>query len=256
METIDNIITAYDAVKMNGVSQGVILLCTVIALLIVINKFLTAYHEAQADGANINMKSFYKLFEIYINAFVIIMVAPVAFSVVENCLGFLQNELIAYYQKDLDFSIDEAIKQFVYDYIDEVQRNNNWFGQQLQEVLVLPWSIFGYTIVLYATKYVFFFYASGRYLYLILLEIVTPIAVILYMDKDTRNFTHSYLKNLFICYMLIPAFLIANTFGDLISSNIMHMIGANKYSLLGLLFALIFKLFLFAKAVKYTNQLI
>lgn len=256
METINNIITAYDAVKMNGVSQGVILLCTVIALLIVINKFLTAYHEAQADGANINMKSFYKLFEIYINAFVIIMVAPVAFSVVENCLALIQDELIGLYQKDIDFSIDKAIEQFVYDYIDEINRNNNWFGQQLQEVLVLPWSIFGYTVVLYATKYVFFFYASGRYLYLILLEIVTPVAVILYMDKDTRNFTHSYLKNLFICYMLIPAFLIANIFGDLISSNVMHMMGTNKYSLLGLLFALVFKLFLFAKAVKYTNQLI
>lgn len=256
METIDNITSAYDAVKMNTVTQGVILLCTLIALIIVINKFLTAYHEAQADGANINMKSFYKLFEIYINAFVIIMVAPVAFSVIEQCLGAIQNELIAYYQKDIDFSIDEAIEQFVYDYVDEVQRNNNWFGQQLQEIIMLPVSIMLYTIVLYATKYIFFFYAAGRYLYLILLEIVTPIAIILYMDKDTRSFTHAYFKNLFICYMLIPAFLIANTFGTIVSDNVMHMMYLNKYSSMGLLFALIFKLFLFAKAVKYTNQLI
>ena len=75
---------------------------------------------------------------------------------------------------------------------------------------MLPFNIAAYTILLYATKYIFFFFASARYLYLILLEIVTPIAVILYMDEKTRHYTHAYLKNLFVCYMTIPAFLIAN----------------------------------------------
>ena len=34
-----------------------------------------------------------------------------------------------------------------------------------------------YTILLYATKYIFFFFASARYLYLILLEIVTQMCI-------------------------------------------------------------------------------
>ena len=51
---------------------------------------------------------------------------------------------------------------------------------------MLPFNIAAYTILMYATKYIFFFFASARYLYLILLEIVTPIAVILYMDEKTR----------------------------------------------------------------------
>lgn len=159
------------------------------------------------------MKQFFKLFYIYIYVFAIIMVAPFAFTIVETALGNLQNELISHYQEDVNISIDEAIVTFTKDYIEDVQRRHNWVGQQIQEVIMLPFNIAAYTILLYATKYIFFFFASARYLYLILLEIVTPIAVILYMDEKTRHYTHAYLKNLFVCYMTIPAFLIANALG-------------------------------------------
>lgn len=257
MEVIDNVISAYEAVKMNGVSQGIIALCSFIAVIIVIQKFVTAWKEAFSEGDKpVDMKQFFKLFYIYIYVFAIIMVAPFAFTIVETALGNLQNELISHYQEDVDLSIDEAIVTFTKDYIEDVQRRHNWVGQQIQEVIMLPFNIAAYTILLYATKYIFFFFASARYLYLILLEIVTPIAVILYMDEKTRHYTHAYLKNLFVCYMTIPAFLIANALGSIIAENIMHMCGQNKYTMLGLLFAFVFKLFLFAKSVKFCRELL
>ena len=43
LEVIDNVTKAYEAVKFNGVSKSLIALCTFIAVLIVINKFVTAY---------------------------------------------------------------------------------------------------------------------------------------------------------------------------------------------------------------------
>ena len=256
MEVIDNVISAYEAVKMNGVSQGIIALCSFIAVIIVIQKFVTAWKEAFSEGDKpVDMKQFFKLFYIYIYVFAIIMVAPFAFTIVETALGNIQNELISRYQEDVDLSIDEAIVTFTKDYIEDVQRRHNWVGQQIQEVIMLPFNIAAYTILLYATKYIFFFFAAARYLYLILLEIVTPIAVILYMDEKTGHYTHAYLKNLFVCYMTIPAFLIANALGSIIAENIMHMCGQNKYTMLGLLFAFVFKLFLFAKSVRFCREL-
>lgn len=47
---IDNVISAYEAVKMNGVSQGIIALCSFIAVIIVIQKFVTAWKEAIVSG--------------------------------------------------------------------------------------------------------------------------------------------------------------------------------------------------------------
>lgn len=257
MEVIDNVLSAYEAVKYNDVSKSLIALCTFIAVLIVINKFVTAYKLAYTEGdGQINAKKFFDLFSIYLYTLGIIMLAPFAFSIVEKGLGDLQNEMIQYYQIDIDLSIDEAIATFTKDYIEDIHRQNNWVGQQIQEVIVLPITISVYIILLYATKYIFFFFASARYLYLIMLEIATPLAIVLYMDEKTRNYAHTYLRNLFICYMLIPAFLIANAFGSVISDNIMQMVGENKYSILGLLFAFIFKLYLFTKGTRYCRELI
>lgn len=154
---IDNVISAYEAVKMNGVSQGIIALCSFIAVIIVIQKFVTAWKEAFSEGDKpVDMKQFFKLFYIYIYVFAIIMVAPFAFTIVETALGNLQNELISHYQEDVDLSIDEAIVTFTKDYIEDVQRRHNWVGQQIQEVIMLPFNIAAYTILLYATKYIFF----------------------------------------------------------------------------------------------------
>ena len=74
MEVIDNMISAYEAVKMNGVSQGIIALCSFIAVIIVIQKFATAWKEAFSEGDKpVDMKQFFKLFYIYIYVFAIIM---------------------------------------------------------------------------------------------------------------------------------------------------------------------------------------
>ena len=52
MEVIDNVISAYEAVKMNGVSQGIIALCSFIAVIIVIQKFVTAWKRPLARGTS------------------------------------------------------------------------------------------------------------------------------------------------------------------------------------------------------------
>lgn len=50
MEVIDNVIQAYEAVKLNDVSKGIIALCTFVAIIIVIQKFVTAWKEAFSEG--------------------------------------------------------------------------------------------------------------------------------------------------------------------------------------------------------------
>ena len=73
MEVIDNVIQAYEAVKLNDVSKGIIALCTFVAIIIVIQKFVTAWKEAFSEGDRpADMKQFFKLFYIYIYVFAII----------------------------------------------------------------------------------------------------------------------------------------------------------------------------------------
>src|SRR5699024_10406689 len=114
-----------------------------------------------------------------------------------------------------------AVMTFTKDYIEEVNRRSNWVGKQIDEVIVLPFNIAIYTLLLYATKYIFFFFAAARYLYLILLVIVTPIAIILYLDENTKHYTYDYIHELSVCYMMTSAILIANSMGNVIAENIM-----------------------------------
>lgn len=75
MEVIDNVIRAYEAVKLNDVSKGIIALCTFVAVIIVIQKFVTAWKEAFSEGEKpADMKHFFRLFYIYIYVFAVIIV--------------------------------------------------------------------------------------------------------------------------------------------------------------------------------------
>lgn len=93
MEVIDNVIRAYEAVKLNDVSKGIIALCTFVAVIIVIQKFVTAWKEAFSEGEKpADMKHFFRLFYIYIYVFAVIMAAPFAFTIVEKALHRAQKE--------------------------------------------------------------------------------------------------------------------------------------------------------------------
>ena len=72
-------------------------------------------------------------------------------------------------------------------------------------------------------------FASARYLYLAILKIGTPIAIVCSIDEKTRHITETYLKNLFYCYIMLPCFLILGLF---------------------------LKMFLFGKAFQYARQII
>ena len=88
MEVIDNVIQAYEAVKMNDVSKGVIALCSFIAIIIVIQKFVTAWKEAFSEGEKpADMKQFFRLFYIYIYVFGIIICRPVCLYDCRNGTG-------------------------------------------------------------------------------------------------------------------------------------------------------------------------
>ena len=63
-------------------------------------------------------------------------------------------------------------------------------------------------------KYTYTFFILGRYMYLMMLELVAPIAIVLIIHDSTRSYFYSWLKNMIICYLLIPLFLLADKFSN------------------------------------------
>jgi hypothetical protein len=63
-------------------------------------------------------------------------------------------------------------------------------------------------------KYTYTFFILGRYMWLLMLELVAPIAIVLCIHETTRSYFFTWIKNMIICYMLIPMFLLADIFSN------------------------------------------
>ena len=91
-------------------------------------------------------------------------------------------------------------------------------------------------------------YLSLRYLYLIVLELFGGIALALYLNKETRNMTYMWLKNMLFCYAMLPVFAMANTMAEQIIDSYIGNNTVYSYNILIIGFGLILKLFLFKKS--------
>ena len=58
-----------------------------------------------------------------------------------------------------------------------------------------------------------------RYLILILLEVISPLAIACLYNSDTRSSFYTWARQMVGCYMLYPGFVIASVFLDLIVVN-------------------------------------
>ena len=252
MET--SIISAYNAISSLPVTQGMILIASVICSVIVISKIVSGVQEAMQDG-QIDLRSFFKLFSTYIYMLIAISLAPVAFNLVEQGLAQMSDELVTQNQGVINENLDVIIDTFVNEKMDEIDEAGMIEGAILS--LKASIEIFIYTVVVYMTKFLYLIFASARYLYLAILKIGTPIAIVCSIDDKTRHITETYLKNLFYCYIMLPCFLLTNNFSDQIIQNVAGgTFGVSKTEISLLILGLFLKMFLFGKAFQYARQII
>ena len=109
-----------------------------------------------------------------------------------------------------------------------------------------------YVVLNMLYKYLLYMFSSCHYVYLILLELIAPVAVVCALDKSTFSYFQSWVRNMIICYLMIPALIIANLFADsvltVLNDSVFNIpigsIGLIIFLLLGVL--LKFKVFSFA----------
>lgn len=69
-------------------------------------------------------------------------------------------------------------------------------------------------IGIFIYKYTYTFFIVGRYMWLLMLELIAPIAIVLVIHDSTRSYFYTWVKNMIICYLLIPMFLLADKFSN------------------------------------------
>ncbi len=246
-----------------------------IAVLIIISKFINCYKEAFTDNDKpANIKHFFNLFGIYVYTIIVILTAPVVFNVfeqgllvVEKSLAEKGNEIAPVY---LDASSLESNSKFIEEFNkrweeqeEREAKNRGTFANIINDFNPLKYMAVEIMKIFHiainrCNAYLIYLFALGRYLWLILLHLVMPFAIVLYLDDKTKQYTYTWLKNLFHCYLIIPALFIANAFADkvlsLFSTENPLMYGNTSANFL--IITLILKWVLFSKAIRFTKELI
>lgn len=258
-DVLENIKKAYSAIiEKNEVGNGMYTVAALICVIILINKFISAYKEAYSGDAQrpINVKSFFTLFYTYFICAGIIIAASPVINMIEELLADVQTSFMSKFPEPKDIDGQAMYNELAEEFSSKVKEDNMIVSTL--ESLFFPVYIFIEMLIYYLTEYLYFIFAAGRYLYLALLKIVTPIAVVCSLSEQTRGITITYLKNLAVCYMLIPSYLIANFFAETLSEAIVGSWETTSvnFDLLSLAVALVFKLSLFSAASKYTWKLL
>ena len=59
----------------------------------------------------------------------------------------------------------------------------------------------------------------GRYMFLLLLELISPVAISLFLQRVPGRISIRERKNLLVCYLMVPAFILASQFSDISSAE-------------------------------------
>ena len=142
------------------------------------------------------------LFYTYFICAGIILAASPIINMIEELLADVQTQLMAQFPppKDID---GEALFAQVEEKFQQNIEDDSMFVAAL-ETLLMPVYIFIEMLIYYLCEYLYFIFAAGRYLYLALLKIVTPIAVVCSLSEQTRSITITYLKNLSLIHISEP----------------------------------------------------
>ena len=214
-EAYGNLNAAYLQIKGMVVIEGFYALVAGFVITTFVFKLVGIIKEMINEGKGFNAKHFYELGREYIFCIGLICIMPVLLGTLETVLAYGADELM----------------------------NGDITDIAVNGIDTLKWSLISGTVgSLFgvAYDYIMLLFLCTRYLILLLLEIISPIAIACLYNKDTRSSFYTWVKQMLGCYMLYPGFILASVFSDLIVTN--YVLQRSWSVLLMVIFSFLLKL--------------
>ena len=251
---------AYDAVKGYIVYDSFQMIMIALAFFLI---FLKVFEELQKNISSNNNKidfgAYWGQIKIYIVVCFIATSSGAVFNLTESICNDMQTRLITGLGGD---STDRATEMMVdVFYKHEAKVNNKIlegesFDFDLLTVLTKAISGILMAIGIGIFKFIYTFYIAGRFMWLLMLELVAPLAIVLMIHENTRSYFYNWLKNMIICYLLIPMFLLADKFSNELTTGFFAGTENSSLSLIFLIFTGVFvKIKMFATVKSRATQL-
>lgn len=217
MGTIKAIEDAYTQTKSYIVYDSFQTIMIALVLFLLFTKLWEEYQKNIGSGKRFDIAAYWGQMRIYVLACFIASSSGLVFSLTESVCADLQDALVTGINGDSSEAVN-SLTQLVNKQEERVS-SQMILGISFDEIgplsfiyKALSGLLLGLGIFLFKCTYTFFI--LGRYMYLMMLELVAPIAIVLIIHDSTRSYFYSWLKNMIICYLLIPLFLLADKFSN------------------------------------------
>ena len=220
-EAYSNLNNAYLQIKGMIVVEGFYALVAGFVITTFVFKLAGIIKEMVHEGKGFNAKQFYELGREYILCIALICIMPVLLDTLETVLAYAADRLMESLAAGGVYNPDNIWKKPIEQAFDDLMNSDiidiavNGLDTTFNSLLAGAVGSFGGV----AYDYLMLVFLCTRYLILILLEVISPLAIACLYNSDTRSFFYTWARQMVGCYMLYPGFVIASVFSDLIVVN-------------------------------------
>lgn len=220
-EAYSNLNNAYLQIKGMIVVEGFYALVAGFVITTFVFKLAGIIKEMVHEGKGFNAKQFYELGREYILCIALICIMPVLLDTLETILAYAADRLMESLAAGGVYNPDNIWKKPIEQAFDDLMNSDiidiavNGLDTTFNSLLAGAVGSFGGV----AYDYLMLVFLCTRYLILILLEVISPLAIACLYNSDTRSSFYTWARQMVGCYMLYPGFVIASVFSDLIVVN-------------------------------------
>lgn len=220
-EAYSNLNNAYLQIKGMIVVEGFYALVAGFVITTFVFKLAGIIKEMVHEGKGFNAKQFYELGREYILCIALICIMPVLLDTLETVLAYAADRLMESLAAGGVYNLDNIWKKPIEQAFDDLMNSDiidiavNGLDTTFNSLLAGAVGSFGGV----AYDYLMLVFLCTRYLILILLEVISPLAIACLYNSDTRSSFYTWARQMVGCYMLYPGFVIASVFSDLIVVN-------------------------------------
>lgn len=220
-EAYSNLNNAYLQIKGMIVVEGFYALVAGFVITTFVFKLAGIIKEMVHEGKGFNAKQFYELGREYILCIALICIMPVLLDTLETVLAYAADRLMESLAAGGVYNPDNIWKKPIEQAFDDLMNSDiidiavNGLDTTFNSLLAGAVGSFGGV----AYDYLMLVFLCTRYLILILLEVISPLAIACLYNSDTRSSFYTWARQMVGCYMLHPGFVIASVFSDLIVVN-------------------------------------
>jgi len=220
-EAYSNLNNAYLQIKGMIVVEGFYALVAGFVITTFVFKLAGIIKDMVHEGKGFNAKQFYELGREYILCIALICIMPVLLDTLETVLAYAADRLMESLAAGGFYNPDNIWKKPIEQAFDDLMNSDiidiavNGLDTTFNSLLAGAVGSFGGV----AYDYLMLVFLCTRYLILILLEVISPLAIACLYNSDTRSSFYTWARQMVGCYMLYPGFVIASVFSDLIVVN-------------------------------------